>query len=85
MALSEIKTNIQKWETKDESQTNGRYNIRQIIIKMMDYTHIHAHEQSKNSPIKINYNRLTQRTKEIKNYSYQWRRKITKAQTGTQD
>jgi len=52
---------------------------------MMDYTHIHAHEQSKNSPIKINYNRLTQRTKEIKNYSYQLRRKITKAQTGTQD
>ena len=32
MALSEIKTNIQKWETKDESQTNGNYKIRQIII-----------------------------------------------------
>ena len=33
MALSEIKTNIQKQETKDESQTNGSYKIRQIIIK----------------------------------------------------
>jgi len=28
MALSEIKTNIQKRETKDESQTNGSYKIR---------------------------------------------------------
>ena len=85
MVLSEIKANIQKWETKDEPQTNGRYNIRQIIIKMMEYTHIYAHEQSKNNPIKINYNRLTQQTKEIKNYSYQLRRRITKAQSGTQD
>ena len=68
MALREIKKKIQKQETKDESQTNVRYNIRQIIIKMMEYTHIYAHEQSKNNPIKINYNRLTQQTKEIKNY-----------------
>ena len=29
MALSEIKTNIQKRETKDEPQTNGSYKIRQ--------------------------------------------------------
>ena len=43
MALSEIKTNTQKQETKDESQTNGSYNIRQIIIKIMEYTHIHIH------------------------------------------
>ena len=28
MALSEIKTNIQKWETKDEPQTNESYKIR---------------------------------------------------------
>ena len=40
MALSEIKTNIQKWETKDEPQTNGSYKIKQIIIKIMEYTHI---------------------------------------------
>ena len=32
MALSEIKTNIQKQETKDEPQTNGSYKIRKIII-----------------------------------------------------
>ena len=41
MALSEIKTNIQKWEIKDEPQTNGSYKIRKIIIKIMEYTHIH--------------------------------------------
>ena len=39
-ALSEIKTNIQKWETKDEPQTNGNYKIRQIIIKIIEYTPI---------------------------------------------
>ena len=40
MALSEIKTNIQTGETKDEPLTNGSYKIRQIIIKIMEYTHI---------------------------------------------
>ena len=34
------KTNIPKWETKDEPQTNGSYKIRQIIIKIMEYTHV---------------------------------------------
>ena len=43
MALSEIKTNIQNQETKDEPQTNVSYKIRQIIIKIMEYTHIHIH------------------------------------------
>ena len=38
MVLSEIKMNIKKWETKDEPQTNGIYKIRQIIIKIMEYT-----------------------------------------------
>jgi len=41
MALSEIKTNIQKGETKNDPQTNGSYKIRQIIIKIMEYTHTH--------------------------------------------
>ena len=41
MELSEIKTNIQKQETKDDPQTNGSYKIRKIIIKIMEYTHIH--------------------------------------------
>ena len=35
MVLSEVKTNIQKQETKDESQKNGSYKIRQIIIKII--------------------------------------------------
>jgi len=60
-ALSENKTNTQKQENKEEPQTNGSYKIRQIIIKIMEYTHIHIHihKQNKNSSTKIKYNRLT--------------------------
>ena len=47
MALIEIKTNTPKQETKDEPQTNGSYKIKQIIIKIMDYTHIHIHPYAK--------------------------------------
>ena len=47
--------------------------------------HIYTHKQSQNSPTKIKYNSLTQRTKEIKNYIYQLRTKLTKAQTGKQN
>ena len=47
----------------------------------MEYTH----EQNQNSPTKVKYNRLTQRTKEIKNYIYQLKTKLTKAQTGKQN
>ena len=86
MTLSEIKTNIQEWETKEEPQINGSYKIRQIIIKIMEYTHIHIHPWTKsNSPTKIKYSRLTQWTKEIKNYTYQLRTKLTKSQTGKQN
>ena len=35
MALCESKTKTQKWEAKDEPQTNGSYKIRQIITKIM--------------------------------------------------
>ena len=71
---------------KDEPQTNGSYKIRQIIIKIVEYAHtyIYTHEQCQNSPTKIKYNRLTQQRKEIKNYVYQLRTKLTKAQTGKQ-
>ena len=50
----------------------------------MEYMHIPicTHEQSQNSPTKIMYSRLTQRTKEIKNYINQLRTKLTKAQSG---
>ena len=51
MALSEIKINIQKQETKDEPQTNCSYKIRQIvfkiIFKIMEYTHIHIYPWAK--------------------------------------
>jgi len=43
MTLSEIKTNIQKGETKDELQTNDSYKMSQMIIKVMEYTHIHVY------------------------------------------
>ena len=53
----------------------------------MEYTHtyIYTHKQSQNSPIKTKYSRLTWQTKEIKNYIYQLRTKLTKAQTGKQN
>ena len=47
MAFSEIKTDIQKQETKDEPQTNGSYTIRQIILQIMEYTYIHIHLSAK--------------------------------------
>ena len=46
---------------------------------------MYTHEQSQNSPTKIKYNRLTWRTKKIKNYIYQLRTKLTKAQTGKEN
>ena len=45
MTLSEIKTDIQKQETKDEHQNT--------------HTYVYTLEQSENSPTKINYSRLT--------------------------
>jgi len=42
MALSEIKTQTQNQENKDEPHTKGKYKIRQIIIKIMEYTHTRA-------------------------------------------
>ena len=43
MELSEIKANTQKQETKGELQAYGSYKIRQIIINIMEYTHMHIH------------------------------------------
>ena len=53
----------------------------------MEYTHIYiyTHEKSQYSPIEIKYSRVTQLTKEIKNYIYQLRTKLTKAQTEKQN
>ena len=52
MALKGIKTNTQKQERKEAPQTNGNYKIRQIITKIMEYTHIYIYKQNQNSPIK---------------------------------
>ena len=43
------------------------------IESVTEYTHtyIYTHKQNQNSPAKIKYNRLTQQTKETKNYIYQ--------------
>ena len=49
MASSETETNIQKQETIDEPQTNGSYKIRQKLIKIMEYIHIHSWAKSKQS------------------------------------
>ena len=65
MALSEIKTNIQKQETKDEPQMNGNYKIRKIKNNGI-YTYTYTHEQSQNKPTKIKYSRLTWKTKKSK-------------------
>ena len=38
---------MQKQETKDEPQTNDSYKMRQIIIKIMEYTRLHIHPWAK--------------------------------------
>jgi len=43
--------------------------------------YVYTHDQSQNSSTKVKYNRLTWQTKEIKNYIYQLRTKLIKAQT----
>ena len=45
------------------------------------HIYIYTHQQSQNGPTKIKYSRLTQQTKEIKNFIYQLRTKLTKGQT----
>ena len=52
--------------------------------------YVYTHEQSQNSPTTTTtttttkYNRLTWRRKEIKNYLYQLRIKLSQAQAGNQ-
>ena len=56
-----------KWQLPSQANNNENYGI---------YIYTHSHEQSENSPTKIKYNRLTQWTKEIKNYIYHLRTKL---------
>jgi len=60
------------------------YNNRQEMWLNI-HIYIYTHEQSENSSTKIKYSRLTWPTKEIKNYIYQLRTKLIKAQTGKQN
>ena len=55
------KTRNQRW-TPDKWQLK----IRQILIKIMEYTHIHIHPSAKWKQSNIKYSRLTQQTKENK-------------------
>ena len=85
MALSEIKTNTQKRETKEETQTNGSYKTRQIIIKIVEYMHIPIYPLAKSKqPNKNKVQQIDPANKETKNYIYQLRTKLTKAQIGKQ-
>ena len=63
-----------KWQLQNQANNNLNNGI-----------YIYTHKQNQNSPTKIKYNRLTQQTKETKNYIYQLRQKLTKAQTGKQN
>ena len=57
----------------------------QTIIIIMECTYVHMHQYaSQNNKTKIKYSRLTWWTKEIKNYIYKLRTKLTKAQTRKQ-
>ena len=84
MALSEIKKkNIQKWETKNEPQTNGSCKIRQIVIKMMEYAHIHPWAKSKQpSKNKAQINLVNRGNQKL---YLPVKNKITKEQTGKQN
>ena len=46
---------------------------------------MYTHNQNENSSTRIKYNKLTQRTKVNKNYIYQEKKKLIKAQTGKQN
>ena len=59
------------------------YNNTKFVTEI--YIYIYIHKQNQNSPTKINYNRQTWQTKQAKNYIYQLRTKLTKAQTGKQN
>ena len=45
-----IKTNILKQETKGKPQTHGKYKIRHILTKTMEYIYrIYTHKQNQNT------------------------------------
>ena len=68
-----------------KAQRRGRDFLTKIKSVMNIHIYIYTHKQNQNSPPKIKYHRLTQRTMETKNYICQLRTKLTKAQTGKQN
>ena len=42
-------------KNKRQTQTNGKYKIRQIITKTMEHTHTLTHTQNQKSPKKRKY------------------------------
>ena len=80
MELKRIKTNTRKQNKKQKTnprQMLSTNKIRQIITKIMEYTHTHTHTHTKS--------RLTQQAKETKNDINQLKTKLTKAQTRKQN
>ena len=51
-----------------KAQHRGRGFITTIKSVMNNHIYIYTHKQNQNSPPKIKYSRLAQRTKETKNY-----------------
>ena len=79
------KTNETKLHRTAKAQRRGRDFLTKIKSVMNIHIYIYTHKQNQNSPPKIKYHRLTQRTMETKNYICQLRTKLTKAQTGKQN
>ena len=80
-----IKTNIPKRETKDEPQTNGSYKIRQIIIKIMEYIHIHVQPwATSKQPNENKVQQIDPVNKGNKKLYLPLKNKLTKAQTEKQ-
>ena len=74
---------------QDTHQIYGNYKIRQIITKILSYTHIDIHPQAKTkqSPHqnKTQYTDPIYWTKEVKNNIHKLKTKLTKTQTGKQN
>ena len=76
---------ISKRETKDEPQTNSSHEIRQIIIKLMEYTHMYISISKVKTAQQIQSTAdLPSNQSKSKNYIYQLRTKLSQAQAGNQ-
>ena len=86
MALKRIKTNTRKQNKKQKTnprQMISTNKIRQILTKIMEYTHTHIKRIK--TVQKRKYKRLTWQAKETKNDIIQLKTKLTNAQTRKQN